>query len=50
MARFLILAALGLLAFAVVLAYRYGYREGYVAGMKAQRGAEREREKLHPVG
>ena len=50
MTRLLILAFLGLIAFAGVLIYRYGYRVGYEEGMKAEREAQRKRTKLRSIG
>ncbi len=46
MTRLLILAAVGLLVYAVFMAYK----QGYAAGMKAEREAQRKRGKMHSVG
>ena len=46
MARFLILAAVAFLVYAVYVAYQ----QGYAAGMKAEREAQRRRGRFRSVG
>jgi hypothetical protein len=46
MTLLLILAAVGLLVYAVFAAYRYGY----AAGMKAEREAQQRRGRLRSIG